>query len=356
MSFDSVQQIDLDPPQDAEIIQLDGNIYWLRMPLPLALNHINLYLLEEDDGWTLIDTGMDTKVTRELWQQIFDKYLSDQPLKHVISTHMHPDHVGLAGWLCEHWRCPLSMSRGEYFAARAYISTNSLSWQVETFHRRNGMGDDYIEYLQGGTGLSRIMAPVPGAYQRLQEGDVVKIAGDEWKVFTGAGHSVEHVSLYCEARKILLAGDQILPKISPNVGVMSTEPTNSPLQEWYDSLHKMKTLADDTLVLPAHNKPFTGLRARVDELLEHHENQLKVILSECQGWKKPTDFLMPLFGREVSQMELSLAMGECKAHLHMLLDRQWVDMELRDGVEHYKARIEVDAATIPHEQRDSLQV
>ncbi len=351
-----ISLIDDEIPEAGEIKQVVEGIYWLRMPLPLALDHINLYLIEDPDGWTLIDTGMNLPDTIKLWEVIFDKYFSEKPLKQIVVTHMHPDHVGLAGWLSEYWLCPILMSQVEYFAVRSYVASEARRWRAEQYFRECGLDEEFITNLHKRSFFRDIVSKMPGSYIQLRDKQVVEIGGDSWQVVIGGGHSFAHVSLYCAQRKLLLAGDQILPSITPNVSVMATEPEASPLHAWYESLERLKTLDKDTLVMPAHKKPFTGLHQRADELIDHHESQLQVILSECQTWTKPMDLMKPLFGREIGSFEMALAMGECKAHLHMLLDRDLILRELRDGVEHYQSKVQVSPDDVEYEVRGSLQV
>ena len=331
-----MQLLDVALPESGHLQQLSEGVYWCRMPLPMALDHINLYVLEEEDGWTLIDTGMHLPDTLKHWQSIFAAYFSEKPVKQVIVTHMHPDHVGNAGWICEHWRCPLYMTEAEYFATRSYTSVTELGWQSEAFYRQAGLGDDYIHYIQKRIGFGAVVSSMPSAYRRLAEGDELTIAGQSWRIIIGRGHCFAHACLYNDERKILLAGDQILPLISPNVSIYATEPEASPLASWFDSLQALLQLPAETLVLPAHNQAFYGLHERVAELQQHHEKQCHVILDACQTAKKPTELLTVLFGRDIGFADMGLALGECKAHLKYLLDQKALTRSWIDDVEYYQ--------------------
>ncbi len=356
MNLSKVLQIEEEPPQPGEIKVVAEGIYWLRMPLPLALNHINLYLIDEGDSWTLVDTGMNTDETRSCWETLFSQYFTNKPLKQVIVTHMHPDHVGLAGWLCERWRCPMYMTQIEYFAVRAYTANNPVTWQTEGYYRQCGLSDDYVEFMHKRQAFGKLVWQMPGSYVQLFDGQELTLGGSSWRIVVGGGHSFAHASLYNAEKKLLLAGDQVLPRISSNVGVTATEPNASPLHDWYRSLERLETLDAQTLVLPAHNKPFHGLHQRAREIIEHHERQLLVVLHECQTWKMPMDLLKPLFGRDIGFFEMSLAVGECKAHLHMLLDRDVIDKKIDNGVEYYQSKVVVDHAVATEPPRESLQV
>lgn len=299
---------------------LEG-VYWLRMALPMSLDHINLYMLEDDDGWWIIDTGMPLGDTQQHWQQIFDNHLEGKPIKAVIVTHMHPDHVGLAGWICDTWRVPLYMSFGEYYNARCFakMTAEDLSWTSEAYFKSAGMGDNfYTQFKKNFTGFASVVGTMPGAFIRLSENDVLTIAGHNWRVIIGRGHSPEHVCLYCEELSVLLSGDQVIPKITSNVSVMAVEPEGNPLQQWLESLEKLKSLGADTLVLPAHNTPFRGLHQRLQYLIEHHEDHLLALEEACVTPKTAVELLPVLFTRELDKSQLTMALGECVAHLNYL--------------------------------------
>ncbi|CAA0121923.1 Hydroxyacylglutathione hydrolase [BD1-7 clade bacterium] len=346
-----VEMIETQEPNAGELVEVAGGIFWLRMPLPMALNHINLYMIDEGDSWTVIDTGINLPDTKDAWEQIFATYCQDKPIGRVLVTHLHPDHVGLAGWLCDRWRCPLLMSQAEYFAIRGYTGTNRMHWQAESFYRRAGLGDDFIDFMQDRVGMKGIVSTVPGAYRRLKEGDSLTMGGRQWQIITGAGHSLEHVCLYNSDENLLIAGDQVLPRISPNVSVLATEPEASPLHNWYASLRALLVLPEDTFVLPAHNKPFYGLHKRCHELIDHHERQLVVLLSECVMPKKAIELMKPLFGREIGFSEMGLALGEAMAHLHMLMDREQLERIEREGIDYYRSLecVESDPSARTHD-------
>lgn len=331
-----IQLFPEDEPRSGQMMELVPSVYWLRMPLPMALNHINLYMIDEGDGWCVVDTGMHLPDSLKCWQDVLETYCHKKPIKRVIVTHMHPDHVGNAGWLCEHFSCPLLMSEAEYFAARSYSTATELGWQSEHFYRSVGLAQDYIDFLRARVGFGDIVSKMPSAYQRLQHGQYLRIGNFQWQVLIGRGHSLAHVSLYCSELSLLLAGDQLLPGISPNVSVMATEPDSSPLHDWFDSLKALEKLPVDTMVLPAHNKPFYGMHERTQGLVEHHEHQLNKLLKACESAQRPVDLLHCLFGREMSFMDMGLAIGECKAHLHMLCDRQKLERKIKGGVEYYQ--------------------
>lgn len=329
------------PPGPGEVIQVAEGVGWLRMPLPMALDHINLYLLEEDDGWWIIDTGIGGQVVQQLWQQVIDEALGGKPVKAVLVTHMHPDHLGQAGWLCDQHRVPLYMTFGEYFTARTYakMDVDDLGWTTERYFRQAGLDDDFfIQMKTNWQGFKAVIEPLPGAYVRLRDGDVLTIGERRWRVLVGRGHSPEHACLFCEEDRLLLSGDQIIPRITSNVSVMPTEPEADPLTDWLESLARFeKLLPADTLVMPAHNTPFLGVQARLRYLQGHHVDHLSAIEAACLAPRTLVQLLPVLFERALEGSLMNMALGECLAHVNYLLQRGRLEKQEQDGVYYYQA-------------------
>ncbi len=321
-------------PVAGDWLEVADGIYWLRMSLPMALDHINLYVLDDDDGWWIIDTGMGLDSTQEAWQKLFAGKMAAQPVKGVIVTHMHPDHVGQAGWLCDKWRVPLYMSFGEYYNARAFssMSDDTLAWTTRNYYHQAGLTTEYLDKMRAKfRGFGSIIEPIPLAYNRLQEGDTLSIGTREWKIMIGSGHSPEHVCLFNERDKLLFSGDQIIPRITSNISVMPVEPNANPLQNWFDSLARFQAdLPDDTLVFPAHNTPFTGVQARLAYLVEHHNDHLQAVEEACLTPRTAVDMLPVLFSRKIGSSQMSLALGEAVAHLNFLLRAGRLKRELNE--------------------------
>jgi glyoxylase-like metal-dependent hydrolase (beta-lactamase superfamily II) len=329
------------PPQKGEWIAVAEGVYWLQMALPMALNHINLYAIEDRDGWWVVDTGMKMGDTRERWELLFDGPMAGKPIVGVICTHMHPDHIGQAGWLCSKWRAPLYMSLGEYLAGRVFGSAPNTEseWSTAQYYQRSGVAETALqELLEKFRGFGDIVEPLPRSYRRLRDGQVLRIGERDWQVMIGSGHSPEHVCLFDPGDHILLSGDQIIPRITSNVSVMSGEPEANPLDDWFNSLRRFRRdLPSDCLVLPAHNAPFYGVHARLDYLVAHHESHLAAIERACVEPKTAIELFDVLFTRKIDDTALTLALGESVAHLHYLYYQGRLEREI-DAAGAYRYR------------------
>jgi glyoxylase-like metal-dependent hydrolase (beta-lactamase superfamily II) len=298
-------------------------VRWVRMGLPFALNHINLWLLEDGAGWTIVDCGITSDPTQAAWEQVFASELQGRPVTRVIATHMHPDHIGLAHWLTDRWGARLWVSATDFSVAR--LSSQSTSGfggeRAAAFFASHGLTDpESVAKVRARANYYAGMVPkVPEAYRRLMDGMVVRIGAHDWRCIAGYGHAPEHIALHCEALNLLISGDMVLPRISTNVSVYDVEPESNPLTLYLDSLARYENLARDTLVLPSHGKPFTGLQVRIRQLRAHHEDRLAEVMSACSD--KPCDAaeLLPvLFKRKLDLHQTTFAMGEAIAHLHTL--------------------------------------
>ena len=315
-------------PAIGEVIELAPGVRWLRMPLPFALDHINLWLLRdraEDgrDGWAIVDCGVANDTTRAAWEQVFAHHLDGLPVLRVIVTHMHPDHIGNAHWLTERWGCRLWISATDWYAARlASQSTTGFGGDdAAAFFGEHGLVDPQaIAKVRGRGGYYASMVPqVPRRYRRLMDAQVLRIGANDWRCHAGYGHAPEHISLHCPALGVLISGDMVLPRISTNISVIDLEPEADPLPLFLASIERMRELPRDTLVLPSHGKPFRGLHERVRQLVEHHDRHFDEVIAACR--ERPcsaSDLLPVLFRRKLDLHQTTFAMGEAVAHLHAL--------------------------------------
>lgn len=332
-----------DRPEAGETMVVAPGVVWLRMPLPFALGHINLWLLEDGDGWTIVDSGVSVEETRTIWHKTFGEAMRNRPVGRVIVTHLHPDHVGCAGWLTEHFDVPLWMAREEYLLCRILVADTGRRAPKEgnRFYKAAGFVPQQMQYYHNMFGMfGRYVTQLPESYVRLKDGDTLEIGDHEWEIIVGRGHSPEHACLYCSELNVLISGDQLLPTISSNVSVYPTEPAADPLADWLDSLSVMKSrIAPDVLVLPAHGKPFRGAHARLDALIGEHADCLDKLEASCRQAKRAIDVFPALFKSKVDRQQLIMATGESIAHLNYLINKGRMTVERdKDGVDWYRSR------------------
>lgn len=338
-----------DLPEPGETMEVAPGLYWVRMPLPLDLNHINLWLADDGDSWSVIDTGLNTREIQGLWQTVVDKTLGGKPIKRVYVTHLHPDHIGLAGWFTEKWDAEVAMSRSDWFLARLLtLSASEVPPEpVIEFHRQLGLPEDLVEVFRtaGYGNFAKGVYELPFGYRRIQDGDVEKFAGSDWRAMEGLGHAPEHICHYSAEKGVLIAGDQVLPRISPIIGVYPSEPDADPLTEYVTSLATFKSLPKDTLVLPAHGKPFYGLHERIDELIAHHDERCEILIEHCQTPMSVYETLPLLFKRPLKGQSIFMAMAEALAHAHKLINegRMVRDIDAK-GIFRYRTVMKTGAA------------
>ncbi len=330
-------------PKPGELHEIQAGVYWLRMTLPISLDHINLYILEDGDGVAIIDTGLAMDDTKAHWEQIFAGPLLGRKVTRVIVTHYHPDHLGLAGWLCKKFNVPLWMSRGEFLLARMLVldAKDEVPQEVVQFYEHAGWKDKAIELLKaaGWGNASKLISPLPMSYVRMKGGDVLRIGAHNWTCVAGNGHSPEHICLHQPDLGLLISGDQLLPRITSNISVYPTEPEANPLQDWFDSLEHLAKLPDTTLVLPAHNEPFTGIQERVRQMMEDHTGKLDRLKEHIAAAPRTaTECFEILFKRKLSGLEYGMGTGEVLAHLRYLETCFMVSRRARSAaIEYYIA-------------------
>ncbi|HWG69459.1 MAG TPA: MBL fold metallo-hydrolase [Steroidobacteraceae bacterium] len=321
---------------DGSAIVVAPGVLWLRMPLFAALPWINVWAIADGDGWSIVDTGIKSADTIDAWHTAFSQTLGAAPVTRVIVTHMHPDHCGMAGWIAERFKTRLWMSRLEYLSCRLMAADTGRCAPADAvaFYRAAGWDEEALERYKAKFGsFGEMIYPLPASYRRLEDGDALRIGAHEWRVVVGSGHSPEHACLYCPELGLLISGDQVLPRISSNVSVYPTEPDGNPLDDWLKSLAAIKRrIPDDVLVLPAHNSPFKGLHARIDELTRSHRDSLARLERVLVQPQRAVDVFGALFARPIKAGVLGMATGEAVAHLNYLWHAGRATRELDDGI------------------------
>jgi glyoxylase-like metal-dependent hydrolase (beta-lactamase superfamily II) len=325
-------------PAPATTVEVAPGIHWLSMPLPFQLDHINLWLVEEEDGWTVVDTGIGNAETRALWE----KLLGNRHVTRVILTHYHPDHAGNAAWLCARHGAELWTTQGEYLTAHA-VRTSSAGYTADAVlavFRRNGLDEERAARMRSSRNRYAELVPeFPLSYRRIIEGDELTLGRQRWRAFIGHGHAPEHLSLFSKALNTVIAGDMLLSTISTNVSVWSIDPEGDPLRLFLDSIAHYRKLPEDVLVLPSHGKPFRGAHRRVQQLEEHHQDRLGELVQSLTSPKSAAELLGVLFRRPLDAHQTFFAMGEAIAHLHYLYHAGRAKRALGDdGIMRYAAR------------------
>lgn len=335
------------PPQSkVELVDITPEIKWLRMPMPYALDHVNVYLLRVERGWVIIDSGLDSSETRSIWEEVFSGPLRGEVVVGIFCTHFHVDHMGLAGYLTERWRIPLFTTYEEYFSMRGWpANLEEVPWQHAEFFQRTGFPKKLLAQTLAMFRFSAKISALPPAFIRLQEGCRFPTSGGDWLVIIGQGHSPEHAMLFSSEQKILVSGDQLLPRISTNVSVSAVNPEDEPLSRWLASLDRLNELPDDILVLPGHGLPFRGAKTRIEELRLHHERKFAVVLDSCAGQDLSAyELVQTFYPNPLSEFDLQLAMGECLAHVRYLLVHERLKGQLDGhGVIRYRTLDRPDA-------------
>lgn len=323
------------PPAFGEIIEIAEGILWTRVPLPYQLNHINIYLIRDGDGWAVVDAGIGTSEARQVWEILLAGALKGTSITRVIVTHHHPDHIGLAGWLCERFQAPLLTSYSTYMGCQviSFGPSDEVARDNFDFYRSHGMSEEVTGILikQGRDYLHRV-GKLPSSFLRLVFADVVTIGTRTFRILIGDGHAPEQVMLYCEAEKLLFAGDQVIETISPNVSVYAIEAIGDPLGHFLRSIRMLRSeIPDDVLVLPGHRRPFYGLHARCRALEAHHEERCALILKACAECAQTVADLVPvIFDRPLDPHQMTFAFTETLAHVNRLLRRGELSLGRQD--------------------------
>jgi glyoxylase-like metal-dependent hydrolase (beta-lactamase superfamily II) len=318
---------DVEPPATGETRVLAPGVKWVRLALPFPPEHINVWLLDDGEGWAIVDTGLAREDAKLAWEAVFATQLEGRPVTRLICTHFHPDHMGLASWICRRWNVELWTTLGEYYTARAVHAQGSPEDVAKkvAFYRSNGVGADGIGQFATPENLYRRGVPdLPAHYRRISGGVALRVGGVDWLPIIGRGHCPEHACLWARELGVLIGGDIVLPRITPNIGVWPAEPFADPLRDYLASLDGFAGVPEDTLILPAHGQPYRGVNARIVDIRTHHEERLAILLDaarEAPAGLRAVDCFRLLFRREIGPGNIGLATGEALAHLHLLESR-----------------------------------
>lgn len=309
-------------PGGSDVIEVASGIFWARIPLPWSLDHINVYLFEEGDGWTVVDTGARGKTGMSAWETLESTVLGGRPIKRVIATHMHPDHLGLAGWLVERFDAEFWITQSEYLLANTLWHSAGAEFPENelTYLFRAGVDRKYEPMIRaaGYGNYKKGVHTLPSSYIRMEDGSELTLGGRRWRVVIGRGHSPEHACLVCLDEPLFIGGDQILPEITSNVSVYAREPNGNPLAHWLSSLDRMRAVEGNPLVLPSHGRVFLGLQTRLDALIGGHLDKLEKLHDWCMEARTVVKTFRALYRRKIEGMDFFLALGEAVAHLHLL--------------------------------------
>ncbi len=329
-----------DAPRSDDIVEIAEGIRWFRQPLPFALDHVNLWIVDDGDSYTAVDSGHGNPEVQALWTNALETALSQKPISRVIGTHFHPDHAGNLGWLCQRTGAALWMTELEFVTARALELDDREGYgdTAARYFEMAGAPDDIVDSIrQRGNAYRRGVSEPPRMFTRLRAGDVVKTGGCEWRVMIGQGHAPEMICLYSADRNVLIAADQLLPRITPVIGAWHAIPEADPITDFVRSNQQFRGLPEDVLVLPSHGRPYTGLHTRLDELDHHHDERLARTLELCREPVVAFDVMKRLFDRKLDRHQIGFAVAETLAHLNHLIAQDEIERTIdARNVRHYR--------------------
>ncbi|MEL6680090.1 MAG: MBL fold metallo-hydrolase [Pseudomonadota bacterium] len=319
------------PPGPGEVTEVTQGILWARLPLPMTLDHVNVYILDDGDGWVVVDTGLNARRCREAWEALLDGPLTGKPVTKVLLTHHHPDHLGLVGWFQARGAELITTRTAWLFGRMLTLDVQEeMTPESETFFLRAGMDPERLAKRKADRpfNFADVVHPIPLGFRRIKQDDRITLGGRDWTIHVGNGHAPEHATLWSEDG-IVLAGDQVIPGISSNLGVYATEPDADPVGDWIESCTRLRALArPEHLALPGHKMPFTGVATRLSQLIDNHEMALPRLVDLLREPKRAVDCFPLLYKRSIGDGEYGLALVEAVGHLNHLLKRGLITREV----------------------------
>ncbi|MCB9504465.1 MAG: MBL fold metallo-hydrolase [Deferribacteres bacterium] len=311
-------------PEPGKTQEVAPFVHWVCMPMPFLPGFVNCWLLESEDGFTLVDTGVNNTRTRTLWKQILEQHCSQKPLRRLIITHYHPDHIGLAGWFTQEYNVQLHMTQIEWLYARALflLSDAALGEIMVDFYRRCDCEDEFLRFAQqSGNTYAHTVSPIPHSFRRIRQSQELLLTHTTWQSQCSAGHSPAQLTLHNPMDEVMITSDEILPHITPNISVWPDEPFANPLQDYLDSLQNFEHISAETTMLPAHGYPTKDLPFRLKQLAHHHDGRLEKIYNSCKNPQTASEVASTMLGTEVGLQQVFFAIGEAVAHLNYLVEK-----------------------------------
>ena len=324
-------------------VQIMDGLLQLRVPIPNnPLGWVLPYLIEGDDGWTLVDSGWNVPEAFDaLEQQLNDAGVGFRNLRTLLVTHIHPDHYGLAGQVKERSGAKVIIHQRERDLIRSrYRNPSQLLATMGDWLVMHGVPRESNEDLKTSAMPVRAFVDPVEPDQVVWGGERLPIGRFEFEVWWTPGHSPGHICFLERGKKFILTGDHVLPTITPNVSI-HPEQQGNPLGDYIASLKRLEDL-DVTRVLPAHEYSFEDLRGRLLEIERHHEDRLDEMVA-CVGDGPTTAFEV---ARKIKWVTGSLdsfspwmqraALGETLAHLDYLVLEQRLSRRMEGGVQYYE--------------------
>ena len=288
----------------------------LKVPLPFRLNHINCYLVQGIRGLVLIDTGLNTDVSKSVWRDFLESQYLTQPIVAIVLTHLHPDHIGMSHWLQNELDIPVYLAAADIAMVRSLWCADSDSSKKAFSAHWGQFGlpvDMFNQLVERRASYKGLVHDLPRELSVLDEGIVDTLLGPDWSMVRVPGHSAGHVCLYHSPTRDMLTGDHVLPRITPNIS-LHVEGSRNPLHDYIQSLYLIREY-DCARYFPAHGAVGNDLCERALEIIQHHDEKCQKILANTGSAETVFEFMPLLFDKVIPAHQWMFAYGETAAHL-----------------------------------------